>query len=297
MELLFLGTSSMVPTKDRNQPALLVSTRNYDLLIDCGEGTQRQPKILNISPNRIKKILITHWHGDHCLGLPGILMTLGQNHYREELELYIPQGTKHHVEAMQKAFLVYLPYSLKVIECSTGTVFQDEHIKIEAARMQHIVPCVNFSIKERDKRRMKLAVIKKLGIPAGPLLGKLQDGQNVIWKGKTIAPEDTTTISVGKKVTYITDTEPTDTCYQLAKDADVLVCEATLKSELSELAIERSHLTPKLAAHIASHAGAKKLILTHFSQRYASIKELEEDAKDVFANVKAAYDFMRVKVT
>ncbi len=296
MELTFLGTSSMVPTKERNQPALLVSTRNYDILVDCGEGTQRQLKYLKISPNRIKKILITHWHGDHCLGLPGILMTLGQNKYHDELELYIPRGTRDHVEAMRRAFLVNLPYPLRIIECDTGKISQDEHIEIESARMTHLVPCINFSIKERDRRRMKLAVIKKLGIPHGPLLGKLQDGHSVQWKGNTITPEETTSLIKGKKMTYITDTEPTDSCYQLAQDSDVLVCEATLKSELSELAIERNHLTPKLAAHIAANAGVQKLILTHFSQRYNSIKELEDDAKDVFANVKAAYDFMKLKI-
>jgi len=296
MELLFLGTSSMVPTKDRNQPALLVSTKNYDVLIDCGEGTQRQLKSIARSPNRIKKILITHWHGDHCLGLPGLLMTLGQNKYTDTLELYIPQGTGSHVRSMCDAFLVNLSYRLKVIECGDGVVSEDEDLIIESTRMRHLIPCVNFSIREQDRRRMKLAVIKKLEIPHGPLLGKLQDGQSIMWKGKKIDPSETTTLVRGKKITYITDTEAVDACYALAKNADILVCEATLKSELSQLAAERCHLTPKIAAHIAANAFAQKLILTHFSQRYNSVKELEEDAKDVFANVKAAFDFMKVKV-
>ena len=296
MELLFLGTSSMVPTKERNQPALLVTTKYYDILIDCGEGTQRQLKHMQKSPNRIRKILITHWHGDHCLGLPGLLMTLGQNNYNEELEIYIPKGTAKNLESMMDAFLVNLSYSLKVIECSDGVVSSDDSLIIESAVMEHIVPCVNFSIKEKDRRRIKLKVIGKLGIPEGPLLGKLQSGKSIVWKGKKVSPEDATIVVQGKKISYITDTEQTDACYKIAENSDVLVCEATLKSELKDLATERQHLTPKMAAHIASHSGVKKLILAHFSQRYQSIKELEEDAKDVFADVIAAYDFMKVKI-
>ena len=296
MELLFLGTSSMVPTKERNQPALLLTTKYYDILIDCGEGTQRQLKQMQKSPNRIKKILITHWHGDHCLGLPGLLMTLGQNNYNEELEIYIPKGTTKNLDSMMNAFLVNLSYPLKVIECSDGVASSDDSLIIESAVMEHIVPCVNFSIKEKDRRRIKLKVIGKLGIPEGPLLGKLQSGKSIVWKGKKVSPEDATIVVQGKKISYITDTEQTDACYKIAENSDVLVCEATLKSELKDLATERQHLTPKMAAHIASHSGVKKLILTHFSQRYQSIKELEEDAKDVFADVIAAYDFMKVKI-
>jgi ribonuclease Z len=296
MEILFLGTSAMVPTKERNQPSLLVSTRNYDILIDCGEGTQRQLKSKAISPNRIRKILITHWHGDHSLGLPGLLMTLGQNEFREKLQIYGPKGTQKNIEMLMKVYLFNPSYELEVIECDPGKIFGDSVLEIFCESMKHGVPCLNFSIREKDRRRIKTKVIKELGIPDGPLLGKLQRGQTVEWKNKKVTPEETTSIVRGKKLTYITDTEVVDQCYDLARDSDVLICEATLKSELEEKATERQHLTPKMAAHIASLSNSKKLILTHFSQRYRSENELEEDAKDVFDDVKAAYDYFKLKI-
>lgn len=296
MEIIFLGTSAMVPTKERNQPSIIVSLKNYDILLDCGEGTQRQLKTKKITPNRIRKILLTHWHGDHSLGLPGLLMTLGQNAYEGKLQIFGPKGTKKHIELLKEAFMFNINYNLEIIECKSGKIYEDSDIEIEARDMSHIVPCLNFSIKEKDRRRIKLAFTNKLGIPEGKLLGNLQDGKTINWKGEKITPEEATYIVPGKKLSYITDTEVVDECYELAKDSDLLICEATLKSELSETATERQHLTPKMAAHIASHSNTKKLILTHFSQRYKSEKELEEDAKDVFDDVKSAFDFMRVKV-
>ena len=296
MEVLFLGTSSMVPTKDRNQISILVSTRNYDILMDCGEGTQRQMKIKKISPNRIKKILITHWHGDHSLGIPGLLMTLGQNNYDEKLQLFGPKGSREHIELLKKAYLFSPTYELEVIECTSGKIYEDSIIEIYSEEMSHLVPCINFAIKEKDKRRIKTQYVTKLGIPDGPLLGKLQNGNTITWEGKKVTPEEATNIVLGKKITYITDTEIVDSCYDLAKDADLLICESTLKSDLEEKATERNHLTPKMAAHIASKSNVKSLILTHFSQRYRSEKELEEDAKNTFSNVKASFDFMKVKV-
>jgi ribonuclease Z len=296
MEILFLGTSAMVPTKDRNQPSVLVSTRNYDILMDCGEGTQRQLKSKKVSPNRIKIILLTHWHGDHALGLPGLLMTIGQNEYNDTLKLFGPKGTRSAVENLKKAFLFSPSYDLEVIEVDGGKIFEDSMLEIHARKMSHLVPCINFSIKEKDRRRIKQDYVKELGIPPGPLLGKLQRGSNIEWNGEQITAEEATYVVEGKKVTYITDTEVVDECYELAKDSDVLICEATLKGELEEKANERQHLTPAMAAHIASNSNVKELILTHFSQRYRSEKELEEEAKDTFHNVRAAFDFMKVKV-
>jgi len=296
MEVIFLGTSAMVPTKERNQPSILVSLRNYDILLDCGEGTQRQLKIKTISPNRIRKILITHWHGDHSLGIPGLLMTMGQNEYQGKLQIFGPKGSKNQLDLLKKTFLFNPTYEIEVVECTSGKISEDNDLEIYTEEMSHMIPCINFSIKEKDRRRIKVNYVKKLGIPDGPLLGKLNDGKDIMWDGKKVTPEEATYIVKGKKLTYITDTEVVDECYKLAKDADLLICEATLKSELEETATERQHLTPKMAAHIASHSNVKKLILTHFSQRYRSEKELEEDAKDVFDDVKAAFDFMRVKI-
>lgn len=296
MELLFLGTSSMVPTKDRNQQSLLVGCNSYDVLIDCGEATQRQFKIKKITPNRIRKILLSHWHGDHVLGLPGLLMTLGMNSYDKTLEIYGPEGTKEAIKQLAKIYHFRLSYPLKIKEVKTGKIFEDDNIIIECTQLDHNPVCFGYSIKEKDRRRMKLSLIKKLGIPEGPLLGKLQRGSSITWKGKRISSKDATYVVKGKKLACVMDTEICDNAIKLARDADVLVCEATLKSDLDEVAYDRKHLTAKLAGDIANQANAKQLIITHFSQRYKSTTEMEEDAKSVFHNTRAAFDFMKIKL-
>jgi ribonuclease Z len=296
MELLFLGSSSMVPTADRSQSALLVSLNKYDILIDCGEGAQRQLKIKKCSPTRIRKVLISHWHGDHTLGLPGLIQTLGMSHYEGVLEIYGPKGTRKHVKALHQAFLFEQRIQLKIKEVSKGKIFEDSDIIIQAEALNHGVPCIGFSIKEQDRRRINVEYVKKLGIPDGPLLGKLQDGKTIEWHGKKVSPKKATYIVKGKKLAYVVDTELCKNCFKLAEDSDVLVSEATFSSEHEEKAFDYKHLTAKQAAQIANQANAKLLIITHFSQRYKSINEVEDDAKTYFANSKAAYDFMRVEV-
>ncbi|MCK4669953.1 MAG: ribonuclease Z [Nanoarchaeota archaeon] len=297
MEVIFLGTSSMVPTKDRNQTSVLVKCRNYDILIDCGEGTQRQMKIKKISPHRIKRILLSHWHGDHTLGLAGLMQTLGMTEYQGVLEIYGPKGTKKHIKALHDAFYFEQKLQLKIKECKTGKIFSDDDYEIYSAELDHgTVPCIGFSIQAKDKRRIKVATVKKLGIPEGPLLGKLQQGNSIVHKGKKIFPNDVTYIVKGKKLAYVTDTGVCDGAYKLANDADVLISEATFKTELEEKSRKAKHLTAKQAAQLASKSNVKQLIITHFSQRYKSTTEMEEDAKDYFKNVRAAFDFLKIKV-
>jgi ribonuclease Z len=296
MELVFLGTSSMIPTAERNHTALLVRCKNYDVLIDCGEGTQRQLRIKKIAPTRIKKILLTHWHGDHTLGLSGLIQTLGASNYEGVLEIYGPKGTKKHLSALQKAFLYEQKVQLKVKEVGTKKIFEDNDLIINSAEMEHGVPCVAFSIKEQDYRRIDVSYVQKLGIPDGPLLGSLQDGKSITWKGKKIAPKDATYVVEGKKLTYIVDTELCSNCLKLADNSDVLVAESTFGSEHEEKSFDYKHLTAKQAAQLANQSNSKMLILTHFSQRYKTTADIEDEAKTYFANTRAAFDFMQVKI-
>jgi ribonuclease Z len=296
MELLFLGTSSMVPTKERNHTALLVRLKNYDVLVDCGEGTQRQLKIKKIAPTRIKKILVSHWHGDHTLGMPGLIQTLGISNYEGVLEVYGPKGTRKHMKALHDAFLFEQRVEIKVKEVSKGKIYSDKDIEIHAEELDHGVPCIGFSIKEQDTRRIKMPYVKKLGIPQGPLLGKLQNNKIITWKGKKVSPKDATYVVPGKKLAYVVDTELCKNAFKLAENSDVLVSEATFKADLEEKAYDYKHLTAKQAAQLANQSNSKLLILTHFSQRYKSIKDVEDDAKDYFDNVRAAFDFMKIKI-
>lgn len=299
MEIVFLGTSSMVPTKDRNQSSVLVSYGNEGILVDCGEGTQRQFKITGIPLTKVTKILISHWHGDHVLGLPGLLQTLNSSTTGHSLEVFGPKGTKAQLEHMRKAFLMEdngRGLKVEAYDVEAEVLFENEHYYIEAKKLEHSVPCLGYSIVEKDRVHISIEVAKKLGLPEGPMLGQLQAGKSVVWNGKTVKPSDVTYTTKGKKVAVIMDTELCSSAIELAKGADVLICEATYANELEEKAAEYKHLTARQAATIANKAGAGKLILTHFSQRYKTTQQVEEDARTTFDNVICAKDFMRVKV-
>lgn len=294
MEIIFLGTSCMTHTKDRNQSAVYLSYKSEGILFDCGEGTQRQMKIAGLKMPNITKILITHWHGDHVLGLPGLVQTLATSDYNNTLEIYGPLGIKKNVKDAFDAFNTNLTFPVTVIEVKDGVFFENEDFKIEAQPLKHTVPCVAYAFIEKDRRRINLAVTKKLSIPEGPLLGDLQKGKTIEWKNKKITPEEATIIVPGKKLVFLMDTSMTKNCFKIAENADLLICEATYASNMKEKADEHYHLTALDAAQIASKANVKKLVLTHVSQRYKNTQEIEEDARTAFDKIICAKDFMKL---
>jgi len=296
MQLIFLGTSSMVPTKTRNHSSFLLSYESEGILFDCGEGTQRQIKQAGIKPTKITRILLSHWHGDHVLGLPGLMQTLSGSEYEKTLHIYGPKGTNQRIKSMFETFVFDKHLDFKVHEIEDGVIYAGKRFSISCAKLKHGVVTFGFSFLEKDRRRIKMAVIDSIGIPEGPLLGKLQNGHTVTYKGKKVSPEEATYLVKGKKVVYIADTLPCDSAAKLAKDADVMICESTYTSKLEEKALEYHHMTSAQAAILANQANTKKLILTHFSQRYKDTSELLVDAKNYFDNVVAAEDFMKIKV-
>lgn len=297
MEIVFLGTSCMVPTKERNHPGILLSYGSHGILMDCGEGIQRQIKTAGITPTKITKILISHWHGDHSLGLSGLIQTLGASEYGKTLEIYGPEGTEDKVKRALDVFVFEEKIDLKVKDVTEdGVFFENDEFALEAFKLKHGPKCIGFNFIEKDRRRINVAFIKKLGIPEGPLLGKLQDNKPVTWKGKTITPEEATYVVKGKKVSYVSDTLWCENSIKYPKNADLLICESSYLSKHEDKATQYKHITSKQAAMIASQANAKRLVLTHFSQRYKDVSEIEEEAKDIFYDVECAYDFMKIKL-
>ena len=296
MQITFLGTSSMVPTKERNQIAVFLSYGSEGILFDCGEGTQRQFKIAGISLTKVTKVLVSHWHGDHVLGLPGLIQTLSSMDYSSKLEIYGPAGTKKRMEKMFEAFVFDKKISLIVKEVKSGIFFENNDFQLEAHLLEHGIETLGYSLVEKDKRKVDIKKIKKLGVPFGPLIGKLQEGKPIEHNGKKIMPDDATYIENGKKIAYITDTVLCDNCYKIADNADLLVCEATYSSKLVDKSEEYGHMTAKQAAQVANKANVKQLVLIHFSARYKNTQELEEDARDIFDNVICAKDFMRLDI-
>ncbi|MBN1157516.1 ribonuclease Z [Candidatus Woesearchaeota archaeon] len=296
MKLIFLGTSCMVPTKERNQVCTLLSHGSELLMFDCGEGTQRQFKIAGLKPTKVTKILISHWHGDHVLGLPGLIQTMSASEYSGTLMIFGPKGIKEKINGMMNVFNFDCNIRIDVREIGEGVFFENKDYILEAVRLRHRILCIGYRFIEKDKRRINLEYTKKLGIPEGPILGKLQRGQQVKWNGNDVEIENATKLVKGKKIAFIFDTIPCESCQHIAEDADVLVSEGVYCSDLEEKALEYKHLTAKQAAQIAKQANVKKLILTHLSQRYKETKHLKEEAEREFGNVVCADDFMEVKI-
>lgn len=294
MKIIFLGTSSMVPTKERNQTSILLQYEGENILIDCGEGTQRQLRLANVHPANIDKILITHWHADHVLGLPGLLQTASTSVKDKEIYVYGPKKTKEKFKKITEVS----PYrqSLKVYVEENKMMIQSDKYSIESLYMDHSAPCLAYSFKEKDKRKINLEYTKKFGLIQHPLLGELQKGKTITYQGKKITPAKATTVKKGLKVTIILDTLMCDNAIKIAKESDILICESTFSKYEEELAKEYKHLTAEQAALIAKKAKVKQLILAHFSQRYQDIKELEEEAKTIFKNTLAVKDLEQISI-
>jgi ribonuclease Z len=296
MELIFLGTGCMSPTKERNHQAIFLKYNEEGLLFDCGEGTQRQFMTAGIKIPKITKIFISHWHGDHVLGLPGLLQTLNNSEYSGKLFIFGPAGTKKKIKQLNEVYFFEMAVEYEIVEISEGRIYDANDYYIEAVKLDHSIETFGYSFIEKDRRKIKLPYIKARGIPDGPVLGKLQDGKDATWKGTTILADEATYIIKGKKVSFIMDTSLSRGCDLLAKDADVLICESVYTSAFSEKAKEYKHMTAQQAGMLASRNDVKQLILTHFSQRFKTTEDMCKEAKTYFDNVSCAYDFMKTKI-
>lgn len=287
----FLGTGNAIPTKLRNHTGILVSLINENLLIDCGENIQRQFRIADLSPTMLTRVLITHWHGDHVLGLLGLLQTLAMSNYSKTLHLYGPSGTKRHFHTILE-LLHGLRIPVEVHDISEGIFFETSQIKLEAKSAYHGIPALCYSISLKERRRLDKQKLKKLKLPNSPLIGQLQAGKDIIINGKKIIADKLSYLEKGKKLSVILDTEFNPALQKIAKDSDILIAESTFAKEETAKAHEYKHLTAEQAAAIAKKAKVKKLILTHISERYEhNPRIIEKEAKKVFKNTFIAKDF------
>src|SRR3989338_8522239 len=238
--ITFLGTGNAVPTKLRNHTAILIEFLNEHILIDCGEGTQRQFKIAGLSPARLTRLLITHWHGDHVLGISGLFQTLAMADYTKTLEIHGPRSTLRYIQLLQNIFHEF-KIATNVHEVS-GVFVDTPLYSIEAAPMAHGTPTNAYALVLKDRRRLDKAKIKKLKLPNSPLLGELQRGKDIVWQGKKIKAKSITYREPKKKIVIILDTGMNSEAIELARDADLLICESTFSHEEQEKAQEYKHL-------------------------------------------------------
>ena len=296
IEVVCLGTSSAIPSKKKNHSGFLVKTERHKILVDCGEGIQRQFRKASENPAKLTHILITHWHEDHTLGIAGLLKTMGMNNYMQTLQIYGPRTTKEKIELFQKIYSKF-KINFKVNEIDSGLVYEDKQIKMEAEKMDHGITTLAYSITIKDQIRIDKSKLKKLKLPNSPLIGQLQQGKDIVLNNKKIKSKDVTYIQKGKKLTIILDTAENPNTTKLAKDSDLLICESTYKEDEVEQAKEYKHLTTTQAANIAKKAKVKNLALVHISEKHVHrIPELLKEAKKTFKNTIAPEDLEILKV-
>ena len=298
IQITFLGTSTAIPTAERNHSSIFLKYKNENILIDCGEGTQRQLRKAKISISKITKILITHWHGDHILGLPGLLETLQLSKYNKTLEIYGPKGTKKYVKELLKIFGHTNKIKIKTYEVQ-GVFLKTKDFQISASTLQHGCPTNGYMFEEKPKLRINKGKLKKLklSIKDREKLSQLTKGKDIKINGKTIKSKNMTYKQASKKISFIFDTKICPNVKKLAKDSDLAILDATFGDNEEKLSIKYKHMTASQAAQIAKKANVKKLILTHISQRYDNKSEiLEKQAKKIFKNTKVAKDFMSLEI-
>ncbi|MDN6471578.1 MAG: ribonuclease Z [Tetragenococcus koreensis] len=301
MELEFLGTGAGLPAKHRNVTSIalrLLAERNAVWLFDCGEGTQMQILHTTIKPRKIEKIFISHLHGDHIFGLPGLITSRSNQAGDRPLEIYGPKGLEEFVRTALKISKTHLNYPLKFIEISSDeeTLFEDDQFIVSCKKLDHGIASFGFRVVEKDhKGELQVEKLKALGVKPGPLYGKLKEGASVtLADGRTINGADFEGLAKkGRIVTILGDTRYTQNAIDLAQNADVLVHESTFNKDEAKLAKSYYHSTTQQAATVAKKAGIKQLILTHISARYLSkdVIELEKEAQEVFSDTIIAKDF------
>ena len=285
IKLTFLGTGDAVPSAKRNHTSILLNYNEENILIDCGEGTQRQFRKAHLNPCKVNRILITHWHGDHVLGIPGLLQTLTLIGCNKVIYIYGPRGTQRYMQKMMDAFKFAGDKYKLVIKEVSGKFFENSDFYIEAESMDHTIPTNAYNFIFKDKLRIDKDKLKKNNISSGPFLQELKQGKDIIFEGKKYKSKSLTYLEKGKKISFVLDTAKNDKIVPFVKKADLFISESAFSKDLEEQAREHKHMTSEQVAKMAKKADVKKLILTHISSRYENnMKLILDEAKNIFKN-------------
>ena len=295
-ELVVLGTASQVPTRYRNHNGYLLLWDDEGLLFDPGEGTQRQMLYAEVSASQITKVLVTHFHGDHCLGLASMVQRISLDRVPHEVEVYFPASGAVYFERLRYASIYYDVARLapRPVDAE-GTVCEQPALTIEARRLDHGVETFGYRLQERPGRTMLPAALAEAGV-RGEAVGRLLKQGEVEVGGRVVRLDEVSVGRPGQSVAFVMDTRPCDAALELARGVDLLVCESTYLAGETREAHDHGHMTATDAATLARDAGAGRLVLTHFSQRYPSVEPFEREARAIFPNAVAARDGDRIGV-
>jgi ribonuclease Z len=289
-KLMVLGTASQVPARERNQNGYFLRFDAEGFLFDPGEGTQRQMILSGVSVSGITRIFVSHFHGDHCLGLAGIIQRISLDRVPHPIEIYYPASGQVYYEHLRDACSYH--HAARLIEhpiAQDGTLYEDDRISIEAKRLDHDIETYGFRMQEKDSYTLIPQRLHEEGI-SGESAGKLKNEGCVLVGEKVVRIEDVGLRVPGQIFAYVMDTRLCRAVFELAARADMLLMEATFLSDLQDKAREYGHLTAAQAGKVARDCGVKLLVITHYSQRYLSVDPLVEEAACFHPRTEAARD-------
>ncbi len=297
MEVHFLGTGGSIPTGFRAPPSVVVRREGELLMFDCGEGTQVRMGAHGLGLNKPMRVFISHMHGDHVLGLPGLLMSMSLLGRTRGMEIYGPPGIREFLESMGRILGYELRFPVGVREVGAGEVVEGRGYKVLIESAEHGVPCNAFSLEEEPRREFLPDRAIELGVPKGPLWKELQLGRAVRVGDRVVEPSQVLgEPKRGRKIVYATDTRPSGPVMRLSMGADLLIHDATFDESKSKEAEEYGHSTAAEAASIAKGAGAGTLVLFHLSPMYRDPAPLLLQARRIFPNSVVAYDSMVIEL-
>lgn len=295
-ELIVLGTASQVPTRDRNHIGLVLRWDGDAILFDPGESTQRQLALAGVSAHDLDHICLTHLHGDHCLGLPGVLARISLDRVDHPVGLHFPASGAGYVERLRRAAVYDDRGDVRLGPIhDDGVVVETERWALTARRLDHSVEAFGYRLEERDGRHFLPDRLAEAGVH-GPLVGELERTGRVEVDGRTVHLEDVSVPRRGQVVAVVMDTRVCDAAVELARGADLLMCESTFLDAEADLASAYRHLTARQAATIAREAGARRLVLAHYSQRHPDEEAFRAEAAEIHPDVVAARDLDVVPV-
>ena len=298
MKLVFLGTSAAQPTENRGLSCICLEREGEILMFDAGESAQISYLKSGLGWNKKMKIFVTHMHGDHCIGILGLLQTMTMQHRTETLEIYGPKGIDEFISANIKILNFGLSFPILISIITEGKILETKFYSIYVCKASHSIPAFSYKFEEKDKPgRFNLEKAKELGIPEGHLWNKLQNGEEIEIDGKVIRPDQVLGEKrPGKKIGISGDTMTTRELGKFFDSCDYLVFDSTFLDEMKEKAIETCHSTAKQAALLAKNANVKNLILTHFSARYKDERQHLEEAKRIHSSVITSKDLLEVEI-
>ena len=298
MKLVFLGTSAAQPTEKRGLSCICLEREGEILMFDAGESTQISYMKSGLGWNKKMKLFVTHLHGDHCVGILGLLQTMSMQNRTESLEIFGPKGIDEFLAANIKILNFGLSFSILITIVNEGTIYENNKFLIHAAKANHSITAFSYLFEEKDKPgRFNVEKAKELGIPEGELWNKLQNGENITNNEKIIKPEQVLGKKrPGKKIGISGDTMPTKELEEFFKECDYLVFDSTFLDEEKQRAQDTCHSTAKQAAELGKNANVKNLILTHFSARYKDEIGHKTEAEEIHNSVITAKDLLEVEI-